>query len=75
LIRFLFLEGLTGDTEVKAGQAYQGLNTKGKWLLRYIGKSRGNDATIDFNQLLPSKIFYFHVLIREIQSFAIGKEV
>ena len=75
MIRFLFLEGLTGDTEVKAGQAYQGLNTKGKWLLRYIGKSRGNDATIDFNQLLPSKIFYFYVLIREIQSFAIGKEV
>ena len=75
MIRVLLLEGFPGDTEVKAGQAYQGLNTRGKRILCCVGKAKGKDATIDSNQLLPSKTLCFRVLVRDIQSFAIEKEV
>ncbi len=74
-IRVVPLEVFPGNTEVKAGQAYQGVDETGKRRLFYIRKVDGNHVTIDFNHPLAGKTLYFHVVVRDIQSFAMEKEV
>lgn len=75
LIRVVPLEVFSGDTEVKVGQAYQGVDERGKRRLFYIRKVGGDHVTIDFNHPLAGKTLYFHIVIRDIQNFAMKKEV
>ncbi|HIC91944.1 MAG TPA: peptidylprolyl isomerase [Syntrophaceae bacterium] len=75
LIQVVPLEVFPGDTEVKAGQAYQSLDERGKRRLFYVKKVEGNHVTVDFNHPLAGKTLYFHVVVRDIQSLTMEKEV
>jgi len=75
LIRAVPLEVFPGDTEIKAGQAYQGVDERGKQRLFYVRKVEGNHVTIDFNHPLAGKTLYFRIVVRDIQGFAMEKEV
>ncbi len=75
LIRAVPLEVFPGDAEVKAGQAYQGVDQKGKRGLFYVRKVDGDRVVIDFNHPLAGQTLYFHVVVKNIQSITMEKEV
>lgn len=75
LIRVVPLEVFPSDTEVKTGQAYQGVDQRGKQSLFYIRKVDGDRIIIDFNHPLAGQTLYFHVVVKDIQSITMEREV
>jgi len=67
LIRIVGLEDLPGDTEVKTGQAYQGLDERESGGCVTSGKLRGI--------MCSGKTLCFHMVVGDTQGSAMEKEV